>query len=99
MYGIVNLEWMYGNECIGLQLWNGCMGMNAWIANMDLNVWTWMYLIESLQVCKFKFDCEWGNGMGPQGLGMVPWESPSSLLSPTVPWVQWYWTFTGITGI
>ena len=33
----------------------------------------------------FKFDCERGNGMGPQGLGMVPWESPSGILSPTVP--------------
>ena len=48
MHGIVNLEWMYGDECIGLQLGNGCLGMNAWIANMDLNVWTWMYFIESL---------------------------------------------------
>ena len=59
-----------------------------------------MYGIESIPkfVCTLKFDCEWGNGMGPQGLGMVPWESPSGILSPTVPWVQWYWTFMGLRG-
>ena len=45
-----NLEWIYGKECIGLQLRNGCMEMNAWIANMGFNVWTWMY---SLKACKF----------------------------------------------
>ena len=77
-----------------LQLENECMERNAWkrvhgIAKMD-----WMYGNEciSLKVllsCKFKFDCEWGNGMGPQGLGMVPWESPSGILSPTIHWVQW----------
>ena len=73
---------MNGNECSGLQICNN----------------VWMYFIEALNVCTLKFDCEWGNGMGPQGLGMVPWESPSGLLSPTVPWVQWYWTFTGLRG-
>ena len=53
----------------------------------------------NLYNCTLKFDCEWGNGMGPQGLGMVPWELPSGLLTPTVPWVQWYWTFTGLRGL
>ena len=65
--------------------------MDAWDCKYVLNVWKWMYLIEALYVCTLKFDCEWGNGMGPQGLGMVPWESPSGLLSPSLPWVQWYW--------
>ena len=80
-YGMDARKWMpwivmkYGNERMGLQ--------------DVLNVWKWMYFIEALYVCTLKFDCEWGNGMGPQGLGMVPWESPSGILSPTVPWVQW----------
>ena len=67
---------MYGNECMELQLW-------TWMNKK------WMWFIEALYVCTLKFDCEWGNGMGPQGLGMVPWESSSGILSPTVPWVQW----------
>ena len=66
---------MYGNGCLVLQLCIECMEMN-------LTHW-------NLYDCTLKFDCEWGNGMGPQGLGMVPWESPSGILSPTVPWVQW----------
>ena len=90
-----------------LQLWYGCKEMNAlnYKECMEMNawdckyLWKWMYFIEALYVCTLKFDCEWGNGMGPQGLGMVPWESPSGILSPTVPWMQWYWAFTGITGI
>ena len=75
------------------------MEMDAWDCKNILNVWIWIYFIKALNVCTLKFDCEWGNGMGPQGLGMVPWESPSGLLTPTVPWVQWYWTFTGLQGI
>ena len=49
---------MYGNECMGLQICIECMEMNVFHG--------------SLYVCTLKFDCEWGNGMGPQGLGMVP---------------------------
>ena len=75
MHRIAIKEWMHGNECMDCKYGIQCM---------DLNVFHW-----KLVSCKFKFDCEWGNGMGPQGLGMVPWESPSGLLSPTVPWVQW----------
>ena len=56
----------------------------------------WRVFLIWMKCCFSKFDCEWGNGMGPQGLGMVPWELPSGLLTPTVPWVQWYWTFTGL---
>ena len=99
MHVIAIMVWMQGNECIELYLWNECMEMDAWNCNyglewMELNVFHW----KLCKVCNFKFDCEWGNGMGPQGLGMVPWEFPSGLLTPTVPWVQWYWTFTGLRG-
>ena len=81
-YGMDARKWMHW---IIMNVWKWMHG----IANMD-----WMYGNECIslklcKVCNFKFDCEWGNGMGPQGLGMVPWESPSGILSPTVPWVQW----------
>ena len=47
----------------------------------------------------FKFVCEWDSSYG-DGASRVrkgtPGSLPSGLLTPTVPWVQLYWAFTGL---
>ena len=62
----------------------------------------WIEMQSNVMTCVFQV-CLWVSSSYGDGASRVrkgtPGSLPSGLLTPTVPWVQLHWTFTGCDGL